>query len=112
MNRIAIICAAVFIAGCASAPSRNDPSRPAATREWRDYEPAAASALAFSSPIAPPYPLLGLDRGAREPGAFIGFQDSVTEAFVIGVYDQQSTDPYQDVYLRSSGSEKVGVRYR
>src|SRR5665213_2162045 len=74
--------------------------------------PAAASALAFASPLTPDYPLLGLDREPREPGAFIGYQDTVTESFSIGLTDNQSNDPTQDFYNRWSYSEKVGVRYK
>ncbi|HZL33721.1 MAG TPA: hypothetical protein VFC78_00340 [Tepidisphaeraceae bacterium] len=76
------------------------------------YAPAAASALAFASPLTPDYPLLGLDREPREPGAFIGYQDTVTESFSIGLTDNQSNDPTQDFYNRWSYSEKVGVRYK
>jgi hypothetical protein len=76
------------------------------------YEPAAASALAFDSPIAPPYELLGLERDAREAGAFIGYEDTITEFFAVGTVDHQSDDPWLTSYDRWTVSEKTGVRYR
>ena len=80
--------------------------------EQHRYRPAAASALAFDPPLAPDYPLLGLDRDSREPGAFIGYQDSVTEYFASGLSDNQSDDPNQAGFDRWSSSTRVGVRYR
>ena len=76
------------------------------------YRPVAASALAFDPPVGPGYPLLGLDRDARAPGAFIGYQDSTTETFASGLADVQSDDPSQNVFYRWSSSVKEGVRYR
>jgi hypothetical protein len=82
------------------------------TLESHRYAPSAAASLAFDAPIAAGYDLPGLDRDARQPGVFMGYQDSVTESFSIGMYDNQSNDPYCDVYNRWSYTEKVGTRYR
>ena len=80
--------------------------------ETRHYEPLMASALAFTPPVAPGYPLLGLDRSAREPGAFIGFVDATAESYSLGIADHQSSDPTEETYDRVSVSDKSGVRYR
>jgi hypothetical protein len=62
--------------------------------------------------MAPPYELLGLDRDARQAGAFVGYQDTISEYFSSGSFDNQSTDPYLTTYNRWSVSERTGVRYR
>jgi hypothetical protein len=101
----------VAITGCASA--RQQQARTDAERlNERHYEPAAASALAFDSPAAPPYELLGLDRDARVAGASVGYQDAITEYFTSATVDHQSDDPFMSSYDRWTVSEKVGVRYR
>lgn len=106
-----LIAIALLMGGCAA--QSPPPSAPAADPvAERHYAPAAASALAFSSPLAPPYELAGLDRDARTAGAFIGYEDGVTESFASGMTDVQSNDPSQTNYFRWSASEKVGVRYR
>lgn len=105
---IALLLVGLAAAGCATAPrNKETAAKPAIPA----YQPAAASALAFDSPVTPPYPLLGLDRDAREPGAFVGYQDSVTEIFATGFEDHQTNDPTTDQYDRWSYSTKVGVRY-
>jgi hypothetical protein len=109
VKRFAVLLLSCLVAGCAStSPHAPAPSASAVTQ----YEPAAASALAFDSPVAAAYPLPGLARGPREPSAFIGYQDTVTEFFVIGFEDHQSTGDWLDGYDRYSYTEKSGVRYR
>jgi hypothetical protein len=76
------------------------------------YEPASASALAFDSPVFAGYELPGLDRAAREPGVFMGYQDVTVESFSMGIVDHQSNDPWLSFYDRYTFSEKVGTRYR
>lgn len=105
--RRALLIFCVMVTGCAA--QRGNSAKPQAAME---YEPASASALAFDSPVAPLYPLPGLERGPREPSAFAGYQDTVTEFFAVSVDDHQSSDPYNDTYDRESVSVKVGVRYR
>ena len=68
--------------------------------------------MAFDTRVAPPYPLLGLAREPREIGAFAGFQDSVTEYFVVATDDYQSNNPWNNSYDRESISVKVGTRTR
>ena len=107
MKRYFAIIACIALTGCAS-------SRPPdnTLTEEHQYESATASALAFDAPVAAAYPLPGLDREAREPGAFIGYQDSITESFSIEMQDNQSNDPSMDIYNHTLTSEKVGTRYR
>jgi len=105
VRSISISAALLLLTGCSAMRGGHQPVA-------HVYEPSAASALAFDSPIAPPYELAGLARGPREPSAFAGFQDSVTEYFAVSIDDHQSTDPYNDTYDRETVSVKVGVRYR
>lgn len=105
-----MILACFSLVGCAAQPK---PAQTAVSAVGEhNYAPAAASALAFDSPIRPSYELLGLDRSAREAGAFIGYQDATIETFAVGVLDHQSNDPFDTTYDRWSYTEKVGVRYR
>ena len=99
----------IALTGCAT--NRAQEARNTLT-EQRQYEPATASALAFDAPVAAAYPLPGLERDAREPGAFIGYQETVIESFSIGMEDNQSSDPSLDLYYRSSLTGKFGTRYR
>jgi hypothetical protein len=99
----------VLLTGCAASAPRNLVK---ASANPGEYEPASASALAFDTPVAPPYPLLGLAREPREMAAFAGFQDSVTEFFAVSTDDYQSSDPFYDSYNRESVSVKVGTRTR
>ena len=111
VTRLPLILACALASGCASSARQqqaNDDLKPAP----RHYAPAAASALAFDSTVAPAYPLLGLDRAAREPGAYMGYQDGVAEYFSVGIDDNFTNDPASTTYQRESTSVKVGVRYR
>ena len=108
MKRLLFISLCVLGTGCAA----NRPATADRSRAADQYESAEAAALAFDSPVTPDYALPGLDRGPREPWAFAGYEDSVTEYYSVSVGDQQSTDPWNNVYDRISISQKVGVRYR
>ncbi len=109
MKPYLLILASFFLVGCAA-------SQPQQAKrdviEDRQYESATAYALAFDAPIAAAYPLPGLDREAREPGAFIGYQDGETETYTIGMDNYQSNDPFLDIFVRYGSSEKTGTRYR
>jgi hypothetical protein len=107
--RWALVITALLLTGCAASTSRETGKTAALTK---DYESSEASALAFDTRVAPPYPLLGLAREPREMGAFAGFQDSVTEYFVVATDDNQSSEPWNDSYNRESISVKVGTRTR
>ncbi|MDB5302660.1 MAG: hypothetical protein JWM97_209 [Phycisphaerales bacterium] len=111
MKRFAVLLTSLLIGGCASTAPH--PATPVAdTSTPHEYEPASASALAFDSPVAAAYPLPGLARGPREPGAFVGYQDSVIEYFSIGLEDHQSDGDWFNGYDRWSFTSKSGVRYR
>ena len=107
MTKLIVLLAVSLLAtGCASTHSTG------AQASHPQYDEAEAAALTFESPIAPSYPLPGLDREPRQPWAFAGFEESVTEFYAVSVGDSQSTDPWNNVYERVSVSTKVGVRYR
>lgn len=115
MKRLAMIFAAILAGGCATAQPAAPVARPATqpvTRCQPDYEPKIASALCFASPLTPPYPLEGLDRSAREPSAFMGYDQSDTETFVI--YSDNSEQDFSEWggYQRDSISIRVGTRSR
>ncbi len=103
---IPLLAVSLVATGCASTRSTG------LQASHRQYDEAEAAALTFESPIAPAYPLPGLDREPRQPWAFAGFEGGVTEFYAVSVGDSQSTDPWNTVYDRVSVSTKVGVRYR
>lgn len=98
-----------MMAGCASTSPKPEAKNDLPVRQ---YEPASASALAFDCPIFAGYELPGLDRAAREPGAYIGYQETSVESFTSGFIDHQSNDPELSYYDRWSASEKSTTRYR
>jgi hypothetical protein len=115
MKRLATIFAGILAAGCATAQPSTLVGKPATqpvTEYQPDYQPKTASALCFASPLTPPYPLEGLDRSAREPSAFMGYDQSDTETYVI--YSDNSEQDFSDWggYQRDSISYRVGTRSR
>jgi hypothetical protein len=112
VKRLILSIAALIATGCAASSSAPTSNKPIAQTPERHYAPAASSALAFTPPVAPDYPLLGLDRSARQAGAFIGYSDGTAESYSLGIVDHLSDDPTQTTYDRWSVSEKVGTRYR
>jgi hypothetical protein len=110
VKRYLTILASALLGGCAINPPQQASSDPGLGPH--QYEASTASALAFDAPVAAAYPLLGLDRDAREPGVFIGYQDTTTEFFSISMFDDQSNDPACDTYDRFSYTQKVGTRVR
>jgi hypothetical protein len=107
MKRIALILVTLLAAGCAV-------NKPAVTVEpaHADYQPAAASALVFASPVTPSAPLLGLDRADREPSAFLGYEDSIVESYFIYTDDAQNDCPFFNSYDREAVYAKVGTLTR
>ena len=103
---IALMC--LLSAGCAA-------SRTAAPQATRPVQPdeaeAAACALVFDSPLRPDGPMPELARAPREPSAFVGYEDTISEFLYVRMEDRQGND-WQDGYERRAISEKVGVRYR
>lgn len=97
-----------MLTGCAvNRPEANSSDADLGPHQYVD---AAASALAFDAPVAAAYPLPGLDRSDREPGAFLGYDESSTEYYSIGMIDNQSNDLDCDYYNRWSYTERVGTR--
>ncbi len=71
----------------------------------------AVAAMAFS-PVASAFiPPMNLDRAARQPGAYMGFESLTTTFSYVRMDDRQSNDGY-DTYSRRSVSERVGVWVR
>ena len=57
-----------------------------------DYDqavPASATALVFRPPIAEYAPPIDLDRESRQPTAFVGYEDGITESYLIQTEDRQ-----------------------
>jgi hypothetical protein len=107
VKRLALILATVLAGGCAV-------TKPAVAPETVrvEYRPAAASALVFASPVTPSFPLLGLDREARQPSAFLGYDDPIIESYFIYTDDQQNSWSSLDDYDRQAIYTKVGTRTR
>jgi hypothetical protein len=94
------------VTAAAASPAVSEPAADA------DYEPAVASALVFDLPASTYGPPLALDRNGRQPLAFLGFDESVSETFWIGVDDRQRENAKYDRYERRAVSVRSGVRYR
>jgi hypothetical protein len=107
VKRLALILATVLIGGCAVSKPAVEPESAHA-----EYRPAAASALVFASPVTPSFPLLGLDREAREPSAFLGYDDPIVESYFIYTDDEQNSWSCLDDYDRQAIYTKVGTRTR
>jgi hypothetical protein len=113
MKRLPLILASLLTVGCAAnrpvALTQKSPP-PAVTAPT--YHPAPASALCFASSVGPAFPLPGLDRDAREPSAFFGYDQSVTETYFLFTDDDQGNFPCQDSYDREAVSAKFGTLSR
>ena len=87
---------------------------PAATQPMvlePEYEPASASALAFTPPVAQDEPALDLSRSGREAAAFAGYEDLVQTYIYVRTDDRFRADG-TDSYERRSIQEKVGTLSR
>lgn len=86
-------------------------NRSQADLELRAAHQTAAGALVFDPPITQGQPPLMLARADREPGAFIGYQNTVMTWFYQR-HDDWQMDGYPDQYNQRAISVRVGVRYR
>ena len=113
MKRLTLIFASLLAAGCAAnRPSQLTQQSAGPVAPEGTYRPAAASALVFASPVGPAFPLAGLDRDAREPSAFFGYDQGITENYFLFTDDEQSDFPGADSYDREAVSAKFGTLSR
>jgi hypothetical protein len=113
VKQLPLIIFSLLAFGCAAnhpTSLSQPPASPAATAPT--YRPALASALCFDSAVTPGFPLPGLDRDAREPSAFLGYEESVTENYFVFTDDDQSGFPSQNSYDREAVSVISGTRSR
>jgi hypothetical protein len=104
--------------GCGSdrPDSAGDGHRLTTVTEWRggraqyltdhpDYggEAVAASALVFAPPVTLDEPPIDLDRAARRPGAFFGYDEGSVEYYRLTVDDTQSFDGSVSARARGYG---------
>lgn len=85
---------------------------------------AGASALVFRPPAGAHLDPADLARHSRQPSAFIGFEEPITESYRVTTVDRQisggglyplgfgGTGGYLDRYEREAVIEKVGVLHR
>jgi hypothetical protein len=66
----------------------------------------AAAALVFRPPVADYAPPIDFSRDLREPSAFIGFEEGVSESYYVRTDDRQVFGGW--VYPRSRGSSSWG----
>ncbi len=114
-----LIFAATLLVGCAAQPSRN-----VVYVDREQMTPVAAAALVFDPPVTDPIPRYDYDREARQPQAYVGFQESVATYFYTRTDDRQLSYPSgrfgsgngsggnQGYLDRQAISETVGVMYR
>jgi hypothetical protein len=96
----------VLLTGCAAS------RKPAAVAPPRsNYQDRAATALAFTPPVAQGAEHIDLPRAQRGPAVFVGF-DALTETFFYVRTDDRFTNDGSDRFIRRSVSERVGVSYR
>src|SRR5437764_496847 len=110
VSRLIALSVCLLIAGCAAArPVRSHSAR---VVEEPAYSEATASALVFSPPLSPGDLGPDLDRAARAPSAFLGY-DEVTEYYYLRMDDRQGNLWWgSDGYQRQAITERTGVRYR
>ncbi|HZN64197.1 MAG TPA: hypothetical protein VFB66_02775 [Tepidisphaeraceae bacterium] len=74
----------------------------------------ASAALVFTPPVALDAPPVELARDVRQPTAFVGYPEMVSEHFYLRWDDRQTNDGFheRDRYERRAISEKTGVLYR
>lgn len=74
----------------------------------------ASAALVFTPPVALDAPPVELARDVRQPTAFVGYPEMVSEHFYLRWDDRQTNDGLheRDRYERRAISEKTGVLYR
>jgi hypothetical protein len=114
-----LIFAATLLVGCAAQPSRN-----VVYVDCEQMTPVAAAALVFDPPVTDPIPRYDYDRDARQPQAYVGYQESVATFFYTRTDDHQMNYPSArsgsgssssgnlGYYEREAVSETVGVQYR
>lgn len=111
MKRTTIILLALLGGGCAAthpmSVKQQEPAAPLAT-----YQASPASALCFASPVTPSSALPGLDRADREPSAFLGYDQTVTESYFIFTDDDQFDFCGLGSFQRQAIYAKSGVRIR
>ena len=101
--------------GCATQSRHRDVT---ATDERFAAARPAAAALVFDPPVALDGPPLELARDVRQPEAFVGYAEGVTEYFYLRWDDRQASYGHgrhggnDDYYERRAISEKVGALYR
>jgi len=99
-------------AGCATQPKHHQ----AAAEQWvAEARPAAA--LVFEPALALDGPPPELSRDGRQPEAFVGYTEGVTEFFYLRWDDRQANwgsghHGGDDRYERRAVSEKFGALYR
>lgn len=111
MRSAALIIAGILITGCVASHPQEARQDSTTIPASYGYEPAIASALVFPSPIQSPYPLEGLAREPRQPSAFFGYDQQISETYVIVSDDSQGDCGWGggDGYQRESVSAKVGT---
>jgi hypothetical protein len=91
--------------GCAA------PKAPPAVSAKPTYVDVSAASLAFSPPVALNEAPVFLSREARQPGAFVGFDELTATFSYVRTDDRQDADGTTWV-MRRAISERVGVSYR
>jgi len=114
VKQTTIILLALLGSGCAATHPVATKQQPVAPVADCRPSPAAApaSALCFASAVAPSFPLPGLDRTDREPSAFLGYDQTVTESYFILTDDEQFNFSGLGSYDRQAIYAKSGVRTR
>ena len=114
---LVLVVAAAFVAGGCARQSRHvERARPDRDNTLLAAARPAAAALVFEPPAGRGVPPAVLARDDRQPEAFVGYAEGVTEYFYVRWDDRQSNRGRGyyggDRYERRAISEKVGVLYR
>ena len=119
MKRIAAcLLVAVALQGCARGPSDREKAEARLEAEPLDSARPAAAALVFEPAMAADSPRPDLAREGRQPEAFVGYAEGVTEYFYVRWDDSQSNwgaghhGGNYDRFERRAVSEKMGALYR
>jgi hypothetical protein len=108
--RVFTISLGLMLAGCAGGGNKSAHcTTPPLSAVALENSPAAA--LMFTPAITLGTPELDLSRAGREPEAFWGYSQGVTDSYDVHQDDLQYTDPWTGGY-RESFSERIGTTSR
>jgi hypothetical protein len=109
-----IIAFGLLAAGCTSHSRNGGTTAAEPTALLAAYRAAPSSALAFDPPVSTTQPPLDLNRDARLPAAFVGYDQGIATFYYVRTDDRDFSGFGHNhlQYERRAISTKIGVSYR